>query len=199
MTGRPDDDVVENRNAAQVSDFAQSHGQLDVRSGRAGISRRVVVAEDDRRGSHADEASENVSRMDLDPGEAPASANLVCNNPVPDVEGDEPELFDGYSRESGAHVEPDVVSAGQSLAELRHRADAHPRQFEGRSEKRHSPFGDGCSGKIGFRCVCQAGEAADAAEDRSRPGHVGPCCRRDQPGQRIVRRDERRFRRTCGG
>ena len=28
MTGRPDDVVVENRNAGQVSNFAQSRGQL---------------------------------------------------------------------------------------------------------------------------------------------------------------------------
>lgn len=108
------------------------------------------MAKDDRRGSHSDEASKNVPGMDLDPGEASSRADLVCNDSVSDVEGDEPELFDGYSRESGAHVEPDVVSAGQSLAELRPRADAHPRQFEGRSEKRHSPFRDGCSGQIGF-------------------------------------------------
>ena len=114
------------------------------------IARAAVMTENDRRGSHANEASENVPRMDLDPGEASSSADSVCNDSVPDVERDEPELFDGYSRESGAHVEPNVISAGQSLAELRPRADAHPCQFEGRSEKRHSPFRDGCSGQVGF-------------------------------------------------
>src|SRR5215469_10713065 len=59
----PDHDVVENANAENSSALGELVGELDVGLGRFGIARRMIVRQDDRRGSGDDRRREHLARI----------------------------------------------------------------------------------------------------------------------------------------
>ena len=61
-----DDNVIEDGDAAKVTDLAEALGELDVLARRGRITRGMVVGEDDGGDAGSDELAEYVSRMNLD-------------------------------------------------------------------------------------------------------------------------------------
>jgi hypothetical protein len=100
-----DDDVIENRDPADVADLAEPTG--------------VVVAEGGSSRAGPDEGPKGVPRMNLDARQAPTGKHPVHDDAVPSVDGDDPELLDGEEGEAGAHVDPDLCGTGEPLADLR--------------------------------------------------------------------------------
>jgi len=160
--------VIENGNAAEVTDFAESCRKLDVGSRRTGVSRGVVMGEQDRRGAGLDQGSEDVARMKLDAGEASAGEHLVEQNPMPDVEGDRPELLDGCVREARSHVRPHFRRSREPPTAYRPPGDADAGEFQGVAKAPRLAVMNAGSDELGFGCIGKGRESAERSENAAR-------------------------------
>jgi hypothetical protein len=112
-----DDDMVKDRNAAQLPDFAQAVGEVKILPGRGGLAGRVVVAENDRGNALLDEHSKYISGVNLDAGQAATRQTRLEANAVPNVETERPELLDRFVAKARSQMRPDVGRLSESLSE----------------------------------------------------------------------------------
>ena len=128
------------------------------------------MAEDDGRRPGPDQRPEDVARVNLDACEAPAGKDLVEQDPVPDVDGDGPELLGGAVGEAGAHVSPDLRGSAKASAENRPVADCGSRQGDGLAKP--AGFGRVNAGgsEFGFLGGAEGFEAAESQEESLRRG-----------------------------
>ena len=94
MAAAPHDDVVEQRNAEQLSSMAEAIGERDILRARRRIAARMVVHDDDARSARPDGRSEHLPRMNQTRGERAARDLAPADGTAARIEHHHPKTFD---------------------------------------------------------------------------------------------------------
>ena len=132
----------------------------------------MVVDEDHRSHASADQASEDVARVNLNAGEASPSGHLVEDDAMSHVETEYPELLDRQAGQARLHVLVDVARHGHAASDPGTCPHAGASELEGGSDYARAFARQARTHEIRLGGVGQTAQTAELRQDGDRPHRI---------------------------